>query len=193
MAYPNKGQPNNGHTPAPPSQWENKDLIDKLPHCFPRDNGDPTSNDPTEPIKCLQELNQFSCDDIDQLIADAYNNAPPGRTGGMPPKKYLEDNIAPMINKINKDKAMISVLASTFVGSVDKLQCAIDSLNTAYGLKGDDKLQSLPVSEIKSEMANALDCCKMCATSTKGIIIGVIIAAVGILIAVFLQFFRRHS
>jgi hypothetical protein len=174
--------------PTPPA-WGKKDLIDKLPHCFPQGNGDPASKAPTDsPTKCLQELNQFSCDDIDQFVADAYKNAPPGSVGGLPTKKYLEDNIATMINKVNKDKAMISALASAFVGSIDKLQCAIDSLNTAYELKGDDKLQSLPVSEIKSEMANALDCCKMCATSTKGIVIGVIIAAVGILIAVVLRF-----
>ena len=171
-----------------PPAWGKKDLIDKLPHCFPRDNGDPASKAHTHsPTKCLQELNQFSCDDIDQFVADAFQHAPPGSPGGLPTRKYLEDNIAPMIIKVNKDKAMISALASAFVGSVDKLQCAIDSLNTAYGLKGDDKLQSLPVSEIKSEMANALDCCKMCATSTKGIVIGVIIAAVGILIAVILR------
>jgi hypothetical protein len=175
--------------PNKPPVWGKKDLIDKLPHCFPRDNGDPASKAPTDsPTKCLQELNQFSCDDIDQFVADAYKNYPPGSVGGMPTKKYLEDNIAPMISKVNKDKAMISALASAFVGSVDKLQCAIDSLNTTYGLKEGDKLQSLPVSEIKSEMANALDCCKMCATSTKGIVIGVIIAAVGILIAVVLRF-----
>ena len=92
-----------------------------------------------------------------------------------------------MINKVAKDKDMISALASAFVGSVDKLQCAIDSLNAAYKLEGDDKLQSLPVSEIKSEMANALDCCKMCATSNKGIVIGVIIAVVGIVIALIIR------
>lgn len=181
-------------TPLPgpnnkPPAWGKKDLIDKLPHCFPRDNGDPASKAPTDsPTKCLQELNQFSCDDIDQFVADAYKNAKPGSVGGLPTKEWLEKNLAPMINKVNKDKAMISALASAFVGSVDKLQCAIDSLNTAYGLKGDDKLQSLPVSEIKSEMAKALDCCKMCATSTAGIVIGVIIAVLGILFAVFLRF-----
>ncbi len=172
-----------------PPAWGKKDLIDKLPHCFPRGNGDPASKAPTDsPTKCLQELNQFSCDDIDQFVADAYKNAPPGSAGGLPTQKYLEEHIAPMINKVNKDKAMISALASAFVGSVDKLQCAIDSLNTAYKLTGDDKLPSLPVSEIKSEMANALDCCKMCATSTKGIIIGAAIAVIGILIALFLRF-----
>lgn len=179
----NRPYPNSGPGKEPNSNWKSKDLYDKLPHCFPKDNGDPTSNSPTDsPTKCIQELNQFSCDDIDQLIADADKN------GGLPNKKWIEDNVAPMINKVNKNKSMISALASAFVGSVDKLQCTIDSLNTAYELKGDDKLQSLPISEIKSEMANALDCCKMCATSTKGIVIGVIIAVVGILIAVVLRF-----
>lgn len=181
--------PNSAPSAAPASDWRKKVLYDKLPHCFPKDNGDPASKAPADsPTKCLQELNQFSCDDIDQLIADAYKHDPPGSGGGLPTKKYLEDKVAPMINKVNNDKAMISALASAFVGSVDKLQCTIDALNTAYGLKGEDKLPSLPVSEIKSEMANALDCCKMCATSTKGIIIGAGIAVVGILIAVFLRF-----
>jgi hypothetical protein len=185
----NRPYPNSAPSSAPTSDWRNKVLYDKLPHCFPKDNGDPASKAPADsPTKCLQELNQFSCDDIDQLIADAYKHGPPGSVGGMPTKKYLEDHIAPMINKVNKDKAMISALASAFVGSVDKLQCAIDSLNTAYELKGDDKLPSLPVPEIKAEMANALDCCKMCATSTKGIIIGVVIAIVGIIIGVILRF-----
>lgn len=171
-----------------PPAWGKKDLIDKLPHCFPRNKGDPSSKAPTDsPTKCLQELNQFSCDDIDQFVADAYKNAPPGSADGLPTKKWLEENIAPMINKVAKDKDMISALASAFVGSVDKLQCAIDSLNAAYKLEGDDKLQSLPVSEIKSEMANALDCCKMCATSNKGIVIGVIIAVVGIVIALIIR------
>ena len=183
----------NRSTPVPgpnkPPAWGKKDLIDKLPHCFPQDKGDPASKAPNKgsPTKCLQELNQFSCDDIDQFIADAYKYAPPGSADGLPTKKWLEENIAPVINKVAKDKDTISALASAFVGSVDKLQCAIDSLNAAYKLEGDDKLQSLPVSEIKSEMANALDCCKMCATSKKGIVIGVIIAMFGIVIALIIR------
>jgi hypothetical protein len=175
-------------SPALPG-WEREDLVDKLPHCFPRRNGDPASKPHIDsPTKCIQELTEFDCDDIDQLIADMYKHHPPGSSAGMPTKDQLEKTLAPMLNKINKDKNMITALASAFVGSVDKLQCAVDSLNTAYELKGSDKLQSLPVTEIKSEMAKALDCCKMCATSTKGIIIAVIIAVLAIGVTLLIRF-----
>mgnify|MGYP003344474779 CR=1 FL=1 len=173
--------PEPGRAASPSPNWLKDDLFDKLPDCFRPASGDPANPSPKPDItKCLQEINEYTCDDIKKLITDAHKNDPKS----MPPEGTVRKVVDSLVDKLKKDKDMVNAVARAFVGSIDKLQCAVEGLNDAYDLKGDSKIEDIPVDEIKRSLSDALGCCELCVSSPRGMAALGITAGVLLVIAV---------